>query len=126
MSEKIKAILLADAREENGLINIRYDRQDIKALAFWLPAAKCPPVSKLKRGTLINLIYGDTKALFSGNVDRIELHDPDVELYFGWTRPWRSMELCTLGPSFLNEGTHISFHLGLFICDIAIVIRTGG
>lgn len=125
MSEKVKAILTADAIPEKDGVNIRFDREKIKGLGIWLPAAKCPPVSLLKRETSINLIYEDALALFSNNISSVELYDPDLELYFGWTLPWRPMELCTIGPSFLNEGTHISFHLGLFLCDIAMVIRTG-
>ena len=126
MSEKVKAILTADARQEDGGINIRYDREKIKDLGCWLPATKCPPVAQLKRGTSINLVFEDCGKLIEGTaIKAIELYDPDLEFYFGWTRPWMPMELCTIGPAFLNEATHISFHLGLFFCDIALVIRTG-
>jgi len=46
-----------------------------------------------------------------------------VEFYYCWTLPWRECEICFLGPSVLNQGTHIRVAIGLFFLEIGIVVR---
>ena len=40
--------------------------------------------------------------------------------FHNWTFPWNQCEHCIIGPGVLNEGTRLTFTLGLFFLEVGI------
>ncbi len=40
--------------------------------------------------------------------------------FYCWTRPWVELEICHIGPFFLNQGSDFNTGVGLFFVDLGI------